>query len=390
MACGVGACLGCACITREGPRRVCKDGPVFYACDLVNVGGYTFGEGASRAAGSTAISGEYLPGALRGSRGARPAGLSTEVTHPSLEVRIGSMVMKNPVMVSSGTFGFGEEYAELFDVSRLGAIVAKGITLLPRGGNPPPRIAETPSGMLNAIGLQNPGLDRFISEHLPRMSAFGVPVIVNVAGESLEEFKIILSRLDKEESVAGIELNVSCPNVASGGMAFGRDPGIVYDLTRMARRTTCRALIVKLSPNVTDIAAIARAAEMGGADAVSLINTLAGCAIDVENQSFRLSNITGGLSGPAIRPVAVRMVGDVFRAVNIPVIGMGGIVTWQDALEFILAGATAVSVGMGSFVRPTCAVDVADGIRRYMAARGILSVEEMVGLAWRKSQIQRA
>lgn len=372
MACGIGACRGCTCFTKHGPRRVCKDGPVFQLQDLIDVGGQSFQQDFADA----------------GDNHGRNASRSEACRPPDLRVRLGPIILKNPVMVSSGAFGFGEEYAETFDISELGAIVTKGITLDPKAGNPPPRVMETPSGMLNSIGLENPGLDGFVRDHLPFLARTGVPVIVNLAGETYDDFSIMLDRLDAEPSVTGFELNVSCPNVAAGGLAFGRDPESVYHLTRLARRRTSKLLIVKLSPNVSDIAGIARAAEMGGADGISLVNTFIGTSVDIDRQSFSLANKTGGLSGPAIRPLAVKMVGDVFNSVKIPIIGMGGIVCGKDAIEFMLAGATAVSVGTGLFVAPGCAVDIVRGIQEYMLSKGFASINDMVGFVWRKERRQ--
>ncbi|NPV52498.1 MAG: dihydroorotate dehydrogenase [Firmicutes bacterium] len=309
-------------------------------------------------------------------------GLQKQDPEPDLRVAIGSIQLKNPVMVASGTFGFGEEYSRFYNLEELGAIVVKGLTLRPREGNPSPRIVETPAGMLNSIGLQNPGVDAFIERELPRLRGYRVPVIANISGDAFEDYFEIAERLDGVPGVAGLEVNVSCPNVAKGGLAFGLDPDSVYKVTRGIRKRVKTTVIVKLSPNVQDIVAIARAAEQGGADAVSLINTLTGMVIDVQRARPALANIFGGLSGPCVRPVAVRMTWQVAREVGVPVIGMGGIITGRDALEFIMAGASAVAVGTGSFVQPRAALEVVEGIRSYMVERGYASVEALRGLAW--------
>ena len=311
-----------------------------------------------------------------------------------LHVDLAGIQMKNPVMVASGTFGYGEEYGQFVDLRELGAIVAKSITLLPRAGNQPPRIAETPAGMLNAIGLQNVGLERFISEKMPLLQEVGVPIIVSISGEDVSEYVELAAKLSSLGRIAGIEVNISCPNVSRGGMMFGADPQMTYDLVKAVRdaiRTGTEALplqahpkpapilIAKLSPNVTSIVEIASAAKEGGADALSLINTLLGMAIDVNARRPKLANITGGLSGPAIRPVAVRMVWQVTEAVDLPVIGMGGIMTAEDALEFIIAGARAVAVGTANFVNPLAAVEVISGIRDFMIRNDIRDVNDLVG-----------
>lgn len=296
-----------------------------------------------------------------------------------LEVMIGKMRLKNPVTVASGTFGFGSEYERFIDVSRLGALVTKAVTLKPRDGNKPPRICETPSGMLNSIGLQNPGLDSFIKDYLPGMESMGLPVIVNVAGETADEYCRICERLTRDGRVQAVELNLSCPNVDHGGLQFGADPEILADVVKKVRQTTDITLIVKLSPNVTDIRIMARAAESAGADAISLINTLLGMSIDTKTRKPRLSRGFGGLSGPAIRPVAVRMVWEAFRTIKIPIIGMGGILTAADALEFILAGATAVAVGTGNFVNPQATVEIIDGLEKYCSDNKIEDIRAIVG-----------
>ncbi|MDI6799245.1 MAG: dihydroorotate dehydrogenase [Actinomycetota bacterium] len=298
---------------------------------------------------------------------------------PNLKVNLASIEMKNPVMSASGTFGSGHEYSKLFDISKLGAIVTKAVTLEARGGNPLPRIYETPSGMLNAIGLQNKGVERFIQEDLGFLTEGDLPVIVNVAGDTMDDYVSVAERLSKSGLVRGLEINISCPNVKRGGMAFGHDPKEAATLTSLIRRASDLPLIVKLTPNVGEIEEIARAVEASGADAVSLINTLVGMAIDVDTFKPRLANVTGGLSGPAIRPVAVAMVYRVAKAVKIPIIGMGGITTAQDAIEFFLAGATAVAIGTANFTKPSVTLDIIKGIEEFLEAKGIREVSEIVG-----------
>ncbi|HET6457106.1 MAG TPA: dihydroorotate dehydrogenase [Armatimonadota bacterium] len=296
-----------------------------------------------------------------------------------LATEICGIRMKNPLMPASGTFGFGKEYSDLVDLNKLGAIVTKGTSLEPWEGNPPDRIAETPAGMLNAIGLQNDGLDSLIEEKIPWLRQFDVPVIVNVVGKTIEEYAEIARRLDGVEGVAGLEINISCPNVKEGGIAFGTDCEMTARVVREVRKATRLPVIPKLSPNVTDIVAMARACVEAGADAISLINTLLGTAIDAETRTFRLANITGGLSGPAIKPVALRMVWQVAQAVDVPVVGMGGIMTAEDAIEFLLAGANAVQVGTVNFVNPNAAIEIAQGIDSYLERHGFGNVGEIVG-----------
>jgi dihydroorotate dehydrogenase (NAD+) catalytic subunit len=296
----------------------------------------------------------------------------------SLAVELAGIRMQNPVLTASGTFGYAKEFEAYLDLNRLGGIVVKTITRHPRPGNPAPRLAETPAGMLNAIGLQNVGLDAFIAEKLPYLRTLRPPLIVNVAGHSVEEFRELVTRVGDQAGVAGIELNLSCPNVA-GGLDFSTDPAMTARVVRAARETTRLPLFAKLSPNVTDITAIARAAVEGGADGLSLINTLVGMAIDVRTREPRIGNVTGGLSGPAIRPVALRMVWQVAQAVRVPVIGMGGIRSGEDAAEFLLAGATAVAVGTASFIDPAAALGVVEGLAAYCAAAGVADVRELVG-----------
>ncbi len=286
---------------------------------------------------------------------------------------------KNPVMAASGTFGYGEDFRDFFDVSRIGGFVTKSVTPEPRTGNPPPRIIETPSGMLNAIGLQNPGLDYVLEHILPRLSTMDTNVFVNVAGRSEDDYVAVCRKLDSSKAVDGFEINISCPNVKEGGIALGLSARTAAEITRVLRDVTTKPLIVKLSPNVTDIVEIALAVEEAGANGLSLINTLTGMAVDVERRSPMLANITGGLSGPALRPVAVRMVYQVARAVSIPVIGIGGIFSVRDALEFIMAGASLVQVGCGMFVEPTLPIQIIDGIREYLERHKIIEISDLVG-----------
>lgn len=286
--------------------------------------------------------------------------------------------MRNPVMTASGTFGYAQEFEPYLDLSRLGAIVVKTITLLPRAGARPARIVETPAGMLNAIGLQNVGLEAFIKEKLPYLRRLGPPVIVNIAGESIEDYYELAKRLSDQEGVQGIELNISCPNVADG-LIFGCNATLAHKLMTRVRQATTLPLIPKLSPNVTDVAEIARGLADGGADALSLINTLIGMAIDVKSRRPKIANVTGGLSGPAIRPVAIRMVWEVARAVKLPLIGMGGIMTTEDALEFLIAGATAVAVGTANFTSPSSAELVIDGIKAYLIEHKLARVTDLIG-----------
>ncbi|HXY55675.1 MAG TPA: dihydroorotate dehydrogenase [Nitrospirota bacterium] len=298
---------------------------------------------------------------------------------PTLSIDFAGIKLKNPVLTASGTFGYGEEFAEFIDLSRLGGVIVKGISLKPIKGNPPPRIWETPSGMLNAIGLENPGVDVFLSEKLPYLRKCDTAVIVNMFGYSLEEYVGVAERLDGAPGISGIEVNISCPNVKAGGMAFGTDLTATFDLLSAVRKATRLPLIAKLSPNVTDVTDFAKAARDAGCDGLSLINTLLGMAIDVRCRRPRLANCTGGLSGPAIRPVAVRMVWQVARAVPLPIIGMGGIVTGEDAMEFILAGASAVAVGTANFINPRATLEVLSGIERVMAEQGVGDIKSLIG-----------
>jgi dihydroorotate dehydrogenase (NAD+) catalytic subunit len=299
-----------------------------------------------------------------------------------LSVSIAGIGMKNPVTVASGTFGYGAEYQPIFEVNRLGALVTKGLTLKPCAGNPAPRIWETPAGLLNAIGLQNPGVDIFLSDILPVMLSYGVPVIANIAGFTGEEFVALAERLDGS-GVAGLEMNISCPNVKAGGMALGTDPCLAASVVAAVVQATSLPVIVKLTPNVTDIVGLARAVVNAGAAALSLINTLLGMAIDVETGRPALGNVTGGLSGPAIRPVAVRAVWQVAQSVDVPIIGMGGICTGRDALEFILAGASAVAVGSALFHDPLAAMKVIGELEHYCDRKGIADWRLLVGAAWK-------
>ncbi len=295
-----------------------------------------------------------------------------------LSVDLNGLKMKNPITVASGTFGNGREYGEYIDLNRLGGIMVKGITLEPRLGNPTPRVAETPMGMLNSVGLQNPGIDYFIKNELPFLREYDLAVIANINGNSLEEY----CRIAEKASVQGIhslELNISCPNVKSGGMAFGTDPDMVYKVTKAVRDSTDKHLMVKLSPNVKDIKEIAMAAEAGGADCLSLINTLTGMAIDIESRKPILARGIGGMSGPAVKPVALRMVFEASSVVKIPVIGMGGISNFKDAIEFILAGASAISIGTANFTNPRVTMEVLEGLEQWMIGKNYMNLAELVG-----------
>jgi len=298
---------------------------------------------------------------------------------PNTTVQIGSLTLKNPVMTASGTFGYGEEYAPYVDLNRLGAVVVKGISLEPRRGNPPPRIMETPGGMLNAIGLQNVGVKVFLGDKLPWLRQFDTKVIVNIFGETLEEYGKVAAALSGVPGVHALEVNISCPNVQKGGHVFGCDPDASHDVTKIVRSATDLPVIVKLSPNVSDITEIARSCEAAGADALSLINTLLGMSIDIERRIPHLRNVTGGLSGPVVKPVAVRMVWNTVRAVSIPVIGIGGIMEADDALEFLIAGAKAVQVGTANFVNPKATMEIVEGIEAYLLRHGIGDVNEIIG-----------
>ena len=295
-------------------------------------------------------------------------------------VKIAGVTFKNPVMEASGTFGSGMEYSEFVDLNKLGAVVTKGVANKPWPGNPVPRVCEVRSGMLNAIGLQNPGIDVFCERDLKFLDSYDTNVIVNVCGHSTEEYIDVVDRLAGESRPDMLEINISCPNVKEGGIAFGQDPKAVEAITREVKKHAKQPIIMKLSPNVTDIKVMAKAAEAGGADAISLINTLTGMKIDVERQSFVLANKTGGMSGPAVHPIAVRMVYECANAVSIPIIGMGGIETAEDAIEMMLAGATAVSVGTANFYNPTATIDIINGIEDYMKRKNIADINNIIGI----------
>lgn len=294
-------------------------------------------------------------------------------------VNLAGVELKNPVMVASGTFGSGMEYSEFVDLNKLGAVVTKGVANIPWPGNPTPRVAETASGMLNAIGLQNPGIDVFAKRDIPFLKNYDTKIIVNVCGKSTEDYIEVVERL-ADEDVDMLEINISCPNVKEGGIAFGQDPKAVEAITREVKKHAKQPVIMKLSPNVTDITVMAKAAEAGGADVLSLINTLTGMKIDINRQTFALANKTGGMSGPAVKPVAVRMVYQVANAVSLPIIGMGGIATAEDALEFILAGATAVSVGTANFFNPYATMEVVKGIEEYMIKKNVEDINDLIGI----------
>ncbi|KJS21294.1 MAG: dihydroorotate dehydrogenase [Clostridiaceae bacterium BRH_c20a] len=297
----------------------------------------------------------------------------------NLSVEIAGIKFKNPVMVASGCYGFGREFSNFYDLNLLGAIMVKGLTLEPRIGNPPPRIAETPAGMLNSVGLQNPGVEGFIKNELPWLKQYDVPVIANINGHSYEEFAEITDRLAGVSGISALEVNISCPNVKNGGMFFGTDPVMAGEVVKRVRAKTDLPLIVKLSPNVTDIAEIAKAVEAAGADAVSLINTVLAMAIDIKTRRPALSNVVGGLSGPAVKPLAVRMVWQVAQAVSVPIIGMGGIAKAEDAIEFFLAGANAVAIGAANLSNPMVAVEVIDGLKMWLEQEKIEDIQHLVG-----------
>ena len=296
----------------------------------------------------------------------------------NMSVNIAGVEWKNPVTVASGTFGSGAEYSEFTDLNKLGAVTTKGVANVPWAGNPTPRVAEVYGGMLNAVGLQNPGIELFCKRDIPFLKQYDTKIIVNVCGHSTEEYVEVVKRL-ADEPVDMLEINISCPNVKEGGIAFGQDPKAVEAITREMKKYAKQPIIMKLSPNVTDITEMARAAEAGGADAVSLINTITGMKIDVNRRKFVLANKTGGMSGPAIHPVAVRMVYQTAQAIKIPIIGMGGIMTAEDAIEMILAGATAISVGTANFVNPKTTMEIVDGIKKYMEKYHVNDIKELVG-----------
>jgi len=298
---------------------------------------------------------------------------------PDMTVNLAGIPLRNPVMTASGTFGYGAEFAEYVNLERIGAFVTKGLSLKPRAGNPTPRIVETPGGMLNAIGLQNVGIDAFIAKKVPFLRSIATPAIVNFFGTTVDEYAELARRLDEIPEVAGLEVNISCPNVKQGGIVFGTDPACAFDVVSACRAVTIKPLIVKLSPNVTDVVAMARACEDAGADCLSLINTLTGMAIDLNRRRPVLANITGGFSGPAIKPIALRMVWQVAKAVKVPIIGIGGIMNATDALEFILAGATAIQVGTASFINPGAAQQIAEEMEAWLAANGVADIKSLIG-----------
>ena len=298
---------------------------------------------------------------------------------PDLSVNICNLTFKNPVTTASGTFGYGEEFSDFFDLGRLGGIFVKAVTGKNRDGNPYPRMAETPSGMLNSVGLQNKGVDHFVSEIYPRIKDFGVHIFVNVSGSTIEEYVEVAEKINELENIPGIELNISCPNVKLGGMAFGTVPSTATEVTMAVRKVYRKILMVKLSPNVTSITDMAKAVVDGGADVLTLINTLLGMKIDAETRKPVISTITGGLSGPAIKPVALRMTWQVYKAVKIPIIGMGGIMNATDAIEFMLAGASAIQVGTANFINPLVSIKIIDGIKEYLERHNIRSVKELIG-----------
>jgi dihydroorotate dehydrogenase (NAD+) catalytic subunit len=305
--------------------------------------------------------------------------IKKSVKQPDLSVEIAGIKLRNPVMPASGTFGYGEEYTPFLDLEKIGAIVTKGLSLKPKAGNPTPRIAETTSGMLNAIGLQNVGIDAFIEHKMPFLRTVNTPVIANFFGNTLEEYGEVAKRLNDIPELAAAELNISCPNVKQGGIVFGTDPKAAGEVVALVRKNLQKPLIVKLTPNVTDITVVARAVEEAGADAIACINTLTGMSVDIHTRKPRIANCTGGLSGPAIRPVAVRMVHQVVQAVSVPVIGIGGIMKAMDALEFLIVGASAVQVGTANFVDPAVMLKIIDGIEEFCVDEGIEDIGELIG-----------
>lgn len=298
---------------------------------------------------------------------------------PKISVNIGKLKLRNPVLVSSGTFGYADEFKGFLDLKELGAIVTKTITLKPRKGNPPPRTCETPAGLLNSIGLENPGIEKFIDEKLPSLLKIGVPIIISISSEqNPEEFTALVSRLNKIREIEAVELNISCPNLKKKRL-ISQDPQATYEVVKQVRKATSKIIITKLSPNITDITEIAQAAQSAGSDAVSLINTLSGMSIDIDKRIPKIASLTGGLSGPAIRPVALRMVWEVSQKINIPIIGMGGIINALNAVEFFIAGASAISVGTANFVNPTTAAEIISGIKKYLIKNNIRDIKELVG-----------
>lgn len=297
----------------------------------------------------------------------------------NLQTTIAGVTFKNPVMTASGTFGSGMEYAEFVDLNKLGAVVTKGVANVPWPGNPTPRVAEVYGGMLNAIGLQNPGIDVFMERDIPFLKQYDTKIIVNVCGKTVEDYVEVVERLGEESAVAMLEINVSCPNVKEGAIAFGQKADALFGITREIKKHAKQPIIMKLSPNVTDITEMAKAAEAAGADALSLINTITGMKIDINRRKFAIANKTGGMSGPAIKPIAIRMVYQTAQAVKIPIIGMGGIATWEDAVEFLLAGASAISVGAMNFVNPYATVEIAEGIAAYMEKNHFENLTDLIG-----------
>lgn len=298
---------------------------------------------------------------------------------PDLKVNVAGIAMKNPVMTASGTFGYGQEFTPFFDLNRLGAIVIKGLSLEPSPGNPPPRTVETCGGMLNAIGLENVGVEAFVKDKLPFLQTLDTVVILNIYGRNMDEYGAITRRLEGIEGLAGLEVNISCPNVKAGGLAFGTDPKMAFQVTKTVREKTDLPLIVKLSPNVTNIATIARSVEDAGADALSLINTIMGMAVDINTHRPKLANVIGGLSGPAIKPIALRMVWNAVQAVDIPVVGIGGIMNATDALEFLIVGARAIQVGTANFVNPKTAVEIVDGLSAFLSKHNLSHINQIQG-----------
>ena len=299
----------------------------------------------------------------------------------NLTVKIGNLIFKNPILTASGTFGYGLEYSKYLNLSKLGGIITNGLSLYEKLGNPPPRIVETPCGMLNAIGLQNIGIDAFIVEKLPKLSRFNTHIIANIYGAEVEDFVRIAEKIENEDRISAIEVNVSCPNVSAGGALFGKDPDMVFVLVSSVKKVTRKPIIVKLTPNVSDIAFIAQAAQSAGADAVSLINTITGMVIDTKTKKPILANKTGGLSGPAIYPVGVRMVYEVYEKVKIPIIGVGGIYNADIALQYIMAGATLVEIGTANFIDPSITMEILKGIEEYMENEGIKNISQLIGIA---------
>ena len=388
MACGVGACLGCTITTTEGNKRCCKDGPVFSGEILIfpdrkpQAGGApTRSDAKSASISAQTKACTTAPNAEKSTQSAPNS------TQPDLSVDICGVHFKNPVIAASGTFGYGSEYSSLIDVNALGGICSKGLTLEPRAGNPGSRLVETASGLINSIGLENPGIRHFIENELPTMQKFDTVILANLSGSSLDTYTQGASLLDKT-AVPMIELNISCPNVKAGGMAFGLNPATAAEVTAAVRRETNKPLVVKLSPNAPDLLAVANAVREAGANAISLVNTFQATSIDIERGKPVFANIHAGYSGPAIKPIALRMVYDLCRAMStlpeekrIPVIGLGGIRCWQDAVEFIMAGAHAVQVGTATFANPTCMTEIVEGIKRFMSRKGYATLADMRGIA---------